>query len=179
MVTRLSFQFSIMRAFARTIEDVMNATGLRIHPATLDDLEIIAANNVALAREAEGRQLDPSTVRAGVQRLLTDPARGVYYLAERDGKTVGQLLITREWSDWRNGWFWWIQSVYVAPDARRQGVFRALHTYVAAEARRQPDVCGLRLYVDRHNTRAQRVYEGLGMRPSGYQIYEITSRTEG
>jgi GNAT superfamily N-acetyltransferase len=148
----------------------MSKPSIRI--ATTADLDAIAAHNLAMALEAEGRRLDPQTVRAGVQHALTDSTRGVYYLAERDGKIVGQLLITREWSDWRDGWFWWIQSVYITPDARRQGVFRALHDRVAAEARRQPDVCGLRLYVERQNTRAQRAYERLGMKRSAYQLYE-------
>lgn len=147
-------------------------SNVTIRTASADDAETVTANNLALAQEAEGRRLDPDTVCSGVRRLLADPTRGVYYLAERDGKVVGQLLITREWSDWRDGWFWWIQSVYVNPDARRQGVYRTLHQHVEAQARHQPDVRGLRLYVDSGNTRAQRVYEQLGMKQSGYILYE-------
>lgn len=145
---------------------------VNIRTAAANDLDIIVSHNLAMARETEGRRLDPQTVRAGVQRALRDSMRGVYYLAERDGKIVGQLLITREWSDWRAGWFWWVQSVYVAPDARRQGVYRALYEHVLAAARAQPDVCGLRLYVERQNSRAQQAYERLGMKRSAYQIYE-------
>jgi ribosomal protein S18 acetylase RimI-like enzyme len=114
-----------------------------------------------------------ATVRAGVRRVLADPARGVYYVAQREEKVVGQLLITREWSDWRDGWFWWIQSVYVVPEARRQRVYRRLYQHVVSEAHRQPDVRGLRLYVDTENTRAQRVYESLGMRRARYHFYEL------
>jgi len=147
-------------------------TEFRVRPATPADAEIITANNAAMAAETERRALDPETLRAGVGRVLADPARGVYYLAERDGKVVGQLLITREWSDWRDAWFWWIQSVYVAPEARRQGVYRALYQHGYAAARGQPDVCGLRLYVEQDNTAAQRVYERLGMRRAVYRLYE-------
>ena len=147
-------------------------TNIRIRPAHPADLPAIAASNLAMAHETEARRLDPQTVHAGVRRVLADPSRGVYYLAEREGKLVGQLLITREWSDWRDGWFWWIQSVYVHPDARRQGVFHALHRHIAAEARRQPDVRGLRLYVENQNTTAQAVYQQLAMKRTTYQLYE-------
>jgi ribosomal protein S18 acetylase RimI-like enzyme len=144
-----------------------------IRLATDADAETIAANNVAMALEAERRRLDPETVRAGVRRVLADPACGVYYVAQCEGKAVGQLLTTREWSDWRDGWFWWIQSVYVVPEARRQGVYRRLYQHVVSEARRRPDVRGVRLYVDTQNTRAQRVYESLGMQRARYHLYEL------
>jgi ribosomal protein S18 acetylase RimI-like enzyme len=158
-----------MRAITRepTMSDVI------IRTATDADADTIAGNNVAMALETERRRLDPATVRAGVRRVLADPARGVYYVAQREGKVVGQLLITREWSDWRDGWFWWIQSVYVVPEARREGVYRRLYQHVVSEAHRQPDVRGLRLYADTENTRAQRVYESLGMQRARYHIYEL------
>lgn len=145
---------------------------LRIRPATPADADLIAAFNVALAAESEGRALDPTVVGRGVRRLLAEPAYGVYYVAERAGRVVGQLLITYEFSDWRNGIFWWIQSVFVAPEARQSGVYRALHEHVAAEARRRGDVCGLRLYVDPSNTRAQATYRRLGLTPTEYDVYE-------
>lgn len=97
---------------------------------------------------------------------------GVYYLAEQDGRVVGQLLITFEFSDWRDGLFWWIQSVYVHPSARRGGVYRALHRHVEQEARKSGTACGLRLYVDKRNTRAQQVYRSLGLVPTEYDLYE-------
>jgi len=146
---------------------------LRIRPATPADADTIAAFNVALAAESEGRALDPTVVARGVRRLLAEPAYGVYYVAERAGRVVGQMLITYEFSDWRNGVFWWLQSVFVAPDARQLGVYRALHEHVAAEARRRGDVCGLRLYVDRANSRAQATYRRLGLTPTDYLLYEV------
>ena len=148
----------------------MNKVSIRT--ATVADIETVATNNAAMAAETEGRRLDPETLRTGVRRVLADPTRGVYYLAELDGSVVGQLLITREWSDWRDGWFWWIQSVFVAPEARRTGVYRVLHEHVVAEARRAGDVCGIRLYTERANTRAQQVYEQMGMTRSAYVMYE-------
>ena len=146
---------------------------ISIRTAAPIDVEAVVANNAAVALETEGRRLDPETLRAGVRRVLSDPTRGVYYLAEIDGRVVGQLLITREWSDWRDGWFWWIQSVFVAPEARRTGVYRVLHKHVVAEARRAGDVCGIRLYTEQANTRAQQVYERMGMKRSAYVMYEM------
>ncbi len=148
----------------------MNEISIRV--ATEADVETVVANNAAMALETEGRELDRETLRSGVHRVLSDPTRGVYYLAEVDGRVVGQLLITREWSDWRDAWFWWIQSVFVAPEARRTGVYRVLHGHVVAEARRAGDVCGIRLYAEQENTRAQQVYERMGMQRSAYVMYE-------
>ncbi len=146
---------------------------IHIRQATTADADIIADANCAMAAETEGRALDRATVLAGVQRALDDPSLGVYYVAEQFGKVAGQLLITTEFSDWRDGVFWWIQSVYVWPDHRGQGVYRALHDYVLQQAREAGDVCGVRLYVDQGNTRAQAVYRQLGMMPTAYALYEI------
>lgn len=136
------------------------------------DLEIIAAFNAALASETEGKALDPATLRSGVARALRDPGRLRYWVAESGGRVVGQAAITREWSDWRDGWLWWFQSVYVRPEARGRGVFRALHGAIRSAALAEPDVIGLRLYVEQANDRAQRTYQALGMRPGGYQVFE-------
>lgn len=144
-----------------------------IRRANPTDAEIVARFNAAMAEETEGRPLPLERVLSGVRRALADEAMGAYFIAELDGRAVGQMLITREWSDWRDGWFWWIQSVYVAPEARRTGVYRALHEYVEKAARSTPDVCGLRLYVDSENTSAQRVYERLGMTRTDYQLFEV------
>jgi len=150
----------------------MNDITIRI--ATLADTDTIAAFNVAMAAETEGIHLDLAVVRSGVRRVLVDPQRGRYYLAERDNACVAQLLITREWSDWRDDWFWWIQSVYVQPEVRHTGVYRTLHEYVAHKAHQTPGVCGLRLYVDRRNTAAIQVYRQLGMKTTNYELMQLS-----
>ncbi|MBN2448053.1 MAG: GNAT family N-acetyltransferase [Phycisphaerae bacterium] len=146
-----------------------------IRTATEADVQTIVRFNAAMALETESKQLDEPTLTAGVYAVLHDPALGVYYLAQRGDDIVGQALITFEWSDWRNAMFWWIQSVYVAPVARRTGVYRQLYETIARCADESPNVCGLRLYVERENTTAQRTYEQLGMHRSTYQFYESTS----
>jgi GNAT superfamily N-acetyltransferase len=125
-----------------------------------------------MAVETENKTLDPAVLGAGVQAVLDEPERGFYLIAEREGEAVGSLLVTYEWSDWRNGDFFWIQSVYVSPDARRTGVFRALYAGVEQRAR-DAGAVGLRLYVEHENTRAQQTYEGLGMQRCNYHMYEI------
>ncbi len=147
---------------------------VRLDDARLGDLDVLVAFNRAMARETEGRELDEPTIRAGVQAMLLDPSRGVYLVArDPDGTPVGQIMVTTEWSDWRNGWFWWIQSVYVRLDARGRGVYHRLHREVEARARARGDVCGLRLYVAHENRVAQSVYEALGMAPAAYRMYEV------
>ena len=146
----------------------------RVRLGTLADLDRLVEFNVAMAWETEGKALDPHRVRRGVAAVLEEPgSRGCYYVAELSGRPVGQLLITTEWSDWRNGHFWWVQSVYVQPEHRRRGVYRTLHHHVLTEARRRGDVCGLRLYVDRDNRRAQGVYASLDMRRARYDLWEM------
>jgi GNAT superfamily N-acetyltransferase len=145
---------------------------LTVRPATAADLDTLADFNVAMAEETEDKPLDPDTVRAGVQGLFESPSRGFYLIAERNDHAVGSLMITPEWSDWRNGAFWWIQSVYVRPDARRTGVYTALHRDVRRRAREKSEVCGLRLYVERGNESARETYERLGMTETSYRLYE-------
>ena len=145
---------------------------MQIRSATAADVETLVRFNAAMADETEDKALDQDVLRRGVTALLEDPLRGRYLLAEEDGATLGALAITLEWSDWRNGWFWWIQSVYVPPEARRRGVYRALYAKVLDEARAAGDVCGLRLYVERENAPAQETYASLGMSPAAYQMYE-------
>ncbi|CAM5298771.1 N-acetyltransferase family protein [Rhodanobacter lindaniclasticus] len=142
-----------------------------IRPARPADAADLVAWNVAMARETERKALDPATVRRGVEAVLEQPRRGFYLVAEVDGAAAGGLLVTYEWSDWRNGDFWWIQSVYVVPAARRGGIFRALHAAVAQRAAAAGAV-GLRLYVETENQRAQQTYEGLGMQRCHYYMYE-------
>ena len=144
---------------------------LQIRPATVADLDFIVTGNLAMALETENVRLDPAVLREGVRTLLEGRAPGGYWMAELDGVVAGQLMITHEWSDWRNRLVWWIQSVYVSPAARQHGVFRALYTHVR-EAARAAGAGGLRLYVDNTNTRAQRVYTQLGMTGDHYRVFE-------
>ena len=143
-------------------------------PARFADAETLAAFNVALAHESEGLALDPATVRAGVEAVLRDPARGRYFVAESEGRVIGQLMITYEWSDWRNAQLWWIQSVYVAPAHRRRGVFRQLYHHARGHARQAGDVCAIRLYVENDNTPAQSTYHAQGFTDASYRVYEAT-----
>ena len=149
---------------------------MRVRDATLADLDFIAAANTALAAETEGQTLDPALLRPGIRAVLQDPALARYYIAEIDGQAVGQLMTTYEWSDWRNGLFLWIQSVYVLPDARGSGAFRALYAHLEALAGTDERICGIRLYVDRGNDRALAVYSRLGMHRSNYGVMETIYR---
>ncbi len=150
----------------------MSDEPVHIRQAGPSDLETVVAFNQAMAVETEGRDLDSETVTAGVRQALADPGRSVYFLAEIDGEIAGQTMFTTEWSDWRNGYFWWIQSVFIAPEHRRKGVFRALHQHIRALAKARPDVCGLRLYVHHDNQRAMNTYRQLGMTQAEYHLYE-------
>lgn len=141
-----------------------------IRPATPADAATVAAFNAALAVETEGKRLDPATLAAGVAAVLADPGKGYYTLVEEAGRVTGQCLVTLEWSDWRNGWYWWIQSVYVVPAARRTGVFRDLYKHLEAAAAARPDVIGIRLYVERDNARAQATYASLGLDEEPYNL---------
>jgi GNAT superfamily N-acetyltransferase len=145
---------------------------LSIRPARRDDIETLVRFNVAMAQESEDKPLDTATLTRGIAALFDRPAEGRYLIACDDGTPLGALLVTYEWSDWRNGRFWWIQSVYVAPHARRRGVYRTLHEHVRAAARSDPDVCGLRLYVERDNDTAQHTYRTMGMTETAYRLYE-------
>jgi GNAT superfamily N-acetyltransferase len=147
------------------------AAEITIRHAGATDAEAIARHNEAMALETEGLRLDPARIRAGVHAVLGDPAKGSYLVAERAGEVAGTLLVTYEWSDWRNALFLWLQSVYVEPHHRRRGVFRALFAEVARRAA-SPGHCGLRLYMDAHNAAARATYERLGMRHRGYLVFE-------
>jgi GNAT superfamily N-acetyltransferase len=149
---------------------------MNIRKARLADAAVIADFNSRLAWETENLRLNSAVVGRGVLVLLKDAAKGTYFVAERGGVIVGQLLITYEWSDWRNGYFWWIQSVYVASEFRRDGVFLGLFRHVEKLARSRRHVCGLRLYVEKSNRRAHTTYERLGMKHTHYEIYETSFR---
>jgi ribosomal protein S18 acetylase RimI-like enzyme len=149
---------------------------LLIRVGELDDLEILVEFNRAIALETEGIDLSLDVVTAGVETLLKNPNLGFYLLAEtNDKKVVGTLMVTTEWSDWRNGMYWWIQSVYVHPESRRQGIYRRLYEFVKEKAineQKELKLCGFRLYVECENTVAQKTYKALGMKETGYRIYE-------
>lgn len=151
----------------------MARTDVHIRDARLGDAPIIAEFNIAMARETEDRALDMNTVASGVRQVISRPHFGKYFVAEADGKVIGCAMITFEWSDWRDGVFWWFQSVYVLPDYRRQGVFTMLYRYITAQADNGRNVIGLRLYVEQDNEHAKRTYEKLGMKPSGHLVYEV------
>jgi ribosomal protein S18 acetylase RimI-like enzyme len=137
------------------------------------DAETIARYNVALAKETEHFDLDPERTLRGVHGMFDDPSRGFYLVAESGGAIVGQLMITYEWSDWRNGVFWWIQSVYVQKEFRVQKVFRSLYDHVVSKAKEQGNVCGIRLYVEKNNATAHAVYLKLGMNVTEYDLLEV------
>ena len=142
---------------------------IRIRAATLNDAATIAVFNLRMAFETEALRLNPSTVERGVRGVFADASRGAYFVAEQNGHVVACLLVTREWSDWRDGDMWWIQSVYVHDDARRQGVFKTMYAHVR-DAARTAGVVALRLYVERHNDRARQTYAALGMSATAYEI---------
>ncbi|MEZ6085449.1 MAG: GNAT family N-acetyltransferase [Phycisphaerae bacterium] len=144
-----------------------------VRSAAASDLRAIVEGNSMMAIESEGKRLDEAVLTRGVRRALEDPLRGRYLVAECDGRVVGQLMVTQEWSDWRDGWFWWIQSVYVAKNFRRKGVYRRLYEHLRDEASNTAGVCGLRLYVERENEPALATYQSLGMVDAGYNLYEI------
>jgi GNAT superfamily N-acetyltransferase len=143
-----------------------------IRQAVAADAAVVVEFNRLLAQESEGKTLDVGVLSRGVAAGLADPRKSVYFLAEEDGAAVGQIMFTTEWSDWRNGWFWWIQSVYIRPEARRRGVFRALFEQVRKAALAAGNVIGLRLYVERDNHIAQETYRNLGMDAAGYLVFE-------
>jgi len=156
----------------------MNTTALRVREAGMADINILVDFNAAMALETERKTLDPLTLSAGVAAVLAEPRRGFYLVAEAGREVVGCLMITYEWSDWRNGDWWWFQSVYVHPEQRRNGVFRAMYAEVERLASARADVAGLRLYVERDNRRAQKTYASLGMHEEHYRMYAKVLRAD-
>ena len=154
----------------------MNVT---VRNATGEDAEFLVRCNRDMATETEDKDLPHNTVLAGVRATLADQEKGFYLIADCDGAPAGGLLITTEWSDWNNAYYWWIQSVFVLTEFRGRGVYRALHNEVERLARESGECCSIRLYVDRHNTRAKTVYERMGMRPGRYDFYEIDLEPRG
>jgi len=145
---------------------------VHIRPGLLFDIEAIADFQVKMAQETENLTLDPETVVKGVTAVIDDPSKGKYWVAEVDGKLAGCLLTVNEWSDWRNGTVLWIHSVYVIPEMRKKGVFKSLYQHLQQMVKESSDLRGLRLYVDKSNTSAQKVYESLGMSSEHYHLFE-------
>lgn len=146
-------------------------TGLTIRKAMTSDIETIAQFNINMARETENKVLPREIITQGVATLINKPHLGFYLIAEKEGEIVGSLMVTTEWSDWRNGLFWWIQSVYVVKEFRRQGIYSALYERVKKLSKAER-VCGFRLYVEKENEVAQSTYEKLGMKETHYLLYE-------
>jgi ribosomal protein S18 acetylase RimI-like enzyme len=145
---------------------------MKLRLAGSADADVLVEFNCAMALETEGKQLLPEVIGAGVRGLLEERGSGFYVVAEEEGKVHGALLVTKEWSDWRNGDFWWIQSVYVRPEWRRKGIYKALYRHVQQRAEQDPAVCGFRLYVERENSRAQQIYRALGKNETRYLVFE-------
>jgi len=145
---------------------------IRVRRATGGDVASVCEFNQLLALESEGKTLDPEVLKSGVSAVLADPVKGHYFLAEEGAEPIGQIGLTFEFSDWRNGWFWWIQSVYVRPTARKHGVFRLLYESILQAAQMDPSVIGLRLYVEKENTIAHQTYLKMGLEWTTYQVME-------
>jgi ribosomal protein S18 acetylase RimI-like enzyme len=145
---------------------------MNIRLAEKSDALALVEFNQAMALETEGKNLDAQILQSGVELVFHDEKKGFYVVAEDDGQIIGGLMITFEWSDWRDSWFWWIQSVYILPRFRGRGIYRLLYEFVKERAELQKDVCGFRLYVEKENVLAQKVYEKLGMQISHYLMYE-------
>jgi len=145
---------------------------MNIRLADKRDIGALVGFNRAMALETEGKALEAKVLSTGVQAVFEDEHKGFYIAAEMDEAVVGGLLVTFEWSDWRNGWFWWIQSVYILPEFRGRAIYSRMYDFVKALADERGDVCGFRLYVEHDNLHAQRVYEKLGMNRSHYLAYE-------
>ncbi len=144
---------------------------MHVRPAAPDDLEVLITHCLGVAQESEGLNPDETTVRAAITATILDPLKARYLVAEVDGHVIGSLFITYEWSDWRNGWYWWIQGVYVHPEHRRQGVYTAMYEAVHAAAKEAGDVVRIRLYVHEDNP-ARAAYEAHGMHLEPYRIYD-------
>lgn len=145
---------------------------MNIRLAKAEDAPDLIEFNQAMALETEGKRLETRILQSGVEAVFNDEKKGFYVVAEEENKIIGGLMVTFEWSDWRNSWFWWIQSVYILPEARGRKIYRRLYAFVKEKARENGSVCGFRLYVEKENVNAQKVYEKLDMKASHYLMYE-------
>lgn len=145
---------------------------MNIRLANKADSDALVEFNQAMALETEGKTLDPDKITNGVAAVFGDQKKGFYVVAEDNGRIVGGLMVTYEWSDWRNAWFWWIQSVYIRPEARGQSLYRQMYEFIKERAADAGNVCGFRLYVETENAHAQDVYDAVGMQRSHYVMFE-------
>ncbi len=145
---------------------------MNIRLAEKSDAAELIEFNQAMALETEGKKLDSGEIKQGVEAVFNDEKKGFYVVAEAAGQIVGGLMITFEWSDWRSKWFWWIQSVYILPEFRGRSIYRLMYEFVKTEAAKTQNVCGFRLYVEKENVSAQKIYEKLGMESSHYLMFE-------
>ena len=144
-----------------------------IRNAKPKDIETIAKYNIKMALETENKYLDKEIITAGVSSIINDSSKGIYWVMEMNKIIIGQLMVTYEWSDWRNGMMWWIQSVYVSKEHRRQGVYSKMYNNLLELAQLDSECCGIRLYVEKENKKAQKTYKKLGMKNAGYEIMEF------
>lgn len=151
---------------------LVKKTNMNVRLATLDDVDPLVEFNQAMALETEGKQLDGDVLRRGVEAVFQDEKKGFYVVAAEGREIAGGLMVTYEWSDRRSAWFWWIQSVYIRPEARGQKIYSRLYDFVKAQAAEAGNVCGFRLYVETDNSHARRVYETVGMHQSHYLMFE-------
>ncbi len=147
---------------------------INIRTTSLADAETISEFNQLMAMETENKKLPQDVIDSGVKRLMQKPEYGFYLIAEINNQAAGTCMVTKEWSDWRDGLFWWVQSVYVKKDFRKQGVYTAMYKNIQSLAKAEPDVYGFRLYVEKDNTIAQKTYESLGMKATDYLLFEST-----
>jgi GNAT superfamily N-acetyltransferase len=145
---------------------------ISIRLAQKEDAPALVEFNQAMALETEGKRLETNILQSGVEAVFDDEKKGFYVVAESEGKIIGGLMVTFEWSDWRYNWFWWIQSVYILPEERGKKIYSRLYDFVKEKAHQSGDVCGIRLYVEKENEHAQKVYEKVGMEESYYLMYE-------
>ena len=150
----------------------MDKMDIKIRTAVISDLNALVNFNQSMARETENKVLDSKVLESGVEALMTDRSKGFYLVAEQDCQVIGSLMVTNEWSDWRNAVFWWVQSVYVLPQYRRKGIYAMLYQEVKLLAKQDGNVCGWRLYVEKDNLIAQQTYKALGMNESHYLMFE-------
>ena len=146
---------------------------LIIRKASNNDINTIVTFNYLMAKETEAILLDKNILKLGVKSVITAPSKAQYWIAENNNEIIGQLMVTYEWSDWRNGDMWWISSVYVTENFRRRGVFSALYKHIEHMAKENLGCCGIRLYIEKHNKRAQKTYLSLGMNDAGYDVMEV------